>query len=224
MSRAERVEQECWKCGRRTGAALVCPRCAAIQPLPAAVDLFEVLGLPRRLEVDAAELERRYHAASRAVHPDRHQTAGERDREFSLAASAAVNRAYRTLRDPVARGRYWLELHGTTLAERNQQVPAALVAQVFETQETLAALRAAGSGPEAERLRGDVIGLRDGLAARLRALRDALESAYAGSDGVGPKALDELKRRLSEIGYLRTLLGDIEETIGEGPRGTDHRH
>ena len=85
-------------------------------------DLFQVLGLPRRLAVDRGDLDRRYHDASRVVHPDRHGTADPRTRDLSLAASAAVNRAYRTLRDPVERGRYWLELHGEPLGRDNNQV------------------------------------------------------------------------------------------------------
>src|SRR4030095_14660498 len=87
------------------GLGLVCVLCEPRQPLPAPVDLFAVLGLPRRLVVDWAELEERYHAASRIVHPDRHQAAAERRRELSLVASAAVNRAYRTLPHPGARAR-----------------------------------------------------------------------------------------------------------------------
>jgi molecular chaperone HscB len=186
--------------------------------------MFAVLGLPRRLAVDPTDLERRYHEASRSVHPDRHQTADARQRELSLAVSATVNRAYRTLRDPVARGRYWLELHGTTAGERSQQVPPALVAEVFETQEHLEALRQAGVGPEAGRLRDEVVALRDGLAARLEALRGGLIVRYEMDGGDSRAALVELKARLSEIAYLQTLLGDVEETIGEGLRGTNHRH
>ena len=218
----EPTGRKCWKCGTEPAGALVCPACEAIQPVSASADLFAVLGLPRRLMVDAGDLERRYHQASRLVHPDRHQTAGGRERELSLAASAAVNRAYRTLRDPIGRGRYWLELHGTNVAERNQRVPPALAAEVFATQETLTAFREA-RGPEAERLRDEVRALRDGLAARLDGLRDALVASY-GAWNEDVRALDELKRRLSEIAYLRTLLGDVEETIGEGLRGTHHRH
>jgi molecular chaperone HscB len=194
-----------------------------VQPVPADADLFAILGLPRGLVIDVPELERRYHEASRLVHPDRHQTAGGRERELSLAASAAVNRAYRTLREPIARGRYWLDLHGTGVAERSQQVPPALVAEVFETQETLEALRGAAPGAARERLRGQVQALHDGLAARLDGLRGALEETYR-SWGGDAGALEALQRRLAEIAYLRTLLGDIEETIGDGLRGTHHRH
>jgi molecular chaperone HscB len=220
------VAVNCWKCAAPAGAsALVCTRCEAVQPLLPGADLFSVLGLPRRLSVDTAELERRYLAASRAVHPDRHQTATPRERELSLAASAAVNRAYRTLKDPVARGRYWLELNGARLGDEGPHVPPEIAAEVFETQEKLAELRSAGNGAESDTLRREVEAIRATFARRLDALRDGLLACYAGGNGNGAGVpLDELKRRLSEIAYLRTLLGDIEDTMGEGFRGTDRRH
>src|SRR5262249_51463951 len=154
---------------------LVCARCDAVQPLSSEVDLFAVLELPRGLALDPTDLERRYHAASRAVHPDRHQTADDRQRELSLAASAAVNRAYRPLKDPVARGRYWLELHGTRLGDQGAGVPPAIAADVFETQEKLEELRGAGAS---DALRAEVQTLRDGFAARLEALRSELLASY----------------------------------------------
>src|SRR5262249_60374987 len=101
--------QTCWRCGADGDIGLVCADCAAVQPLAPNADLFALLGLARRLDVDPRDLERRYVDLSRAVHPDRFQTGTPRERELSLAASAAVNRAYRTLRDPVARGRDWLQ-------------------------------------------------------------------------------------------------------------------
>jgi len=214
--RANTRERECWHCSGRTGLELVCLHCEAPQPLPPAADLFDVLGLPRHLVVDGSELETRYHAASRVVHPDRHQTAGERDRALSLAASAVVNRAYRTLRDPVARGRYWLELQGAPLGERNNQVPPALAALVFETQEQLEALRGTGAST-AER--GAVQMVRAELEQRVQGLVGDLESRYAEWDAGNPSApevLSELKRRLSEIAYLSTLLEDVEEALVAG--------
>jgi molecular chaperone HscB len=217
----------CWKCRATLAAhALVCPGCEAIQPL-VETDLFDVLGVPRRLALDPADLEARYHAASRLVHPDRYQTAGARERELSLVASAAVNRAYRTLRDPVARGRYWLELHGVPLGERRGGVPPALAAEVLETQETLEAYRAtAADSSEAQDRREEVRRRRDELSTRLAGLAEALAAAYRrwSDDGGGQAVLDELGGRLAEIAYLGTLLGDVEETLGEDSGGTHHRH
>jgi molecular chaperone HscB len=214
MMRAETRDRECWHCSGRAGLGLVCLHCEAPQPLPAAADLFSVLGLPRRLVVDRAGLEERYHAASRVVHPDRHQEAAERNRELSLVASATVNRAYRTLREPVARGRYWLELHDAPLGERNNQVPPALASLVFDTQEQLEALRD-GASADARRAVEEV---RVELDARVRGLVSQLEDRYAAWDAAGASSaavLDELKRRLSEIAYLSTLQEDVEQALEE---------
>src|SRR6185369_1576253 len=152
-----------------------------------------------------------YLDASRAVHPDRHQTADERTRTLSLAASAAVNQAYRTLRDPVARGRYWLELHGMPLGKDNNRVPAALAELVFETQEALEDFRSGGASRES------VATTHATLDARLQALVDDLAARYPAWDAVDPAApsvLDELKTRLSEIAYLDTLVEDVDEALG----------
>src|SRR4029077_11415228 len=101
MEAAQKTRSECWRCHAETAGALAWPGCEAVQPLGGDADLFAVLGLPRSLALDPVDLERRYHAGARAVHPDRHQTGSAEERELSLAASTAVNRAYRTLRDPV---------------------------------------------------------------------------------------------------------------------------
>jgi molecular chaperone HscB len=219
MQTAE-TRRECWQCRHEARAGLVCPACGTVQPLDPGVDLFAVLGLPRHPHVDPADVERRYHEASRAVHPDHFQTAGTRERELSLQASAAVNRAYRTLRDPVALGRYLLELAGERLGQGSPQVPPSIAVEVFETQEKLAELRAA---PEAPALRAEVGELRDRLATRLAALRAELVEQYRGWTG-GAEALHRLGERLSTIAYLSTLFGDMDDALGNGLRGTHHRH
>jgi molecular chaperone HscB len=208
---ASHQDGACWRCAAPTASALVCPACEAPQPLAPNVDLFSVLGLPRRLTVARDDLERRYLDASRVVHPDRHQTAEERTRALSLAASAAVNRAYRTLRDPIERGRYWLDLHGEALGRDNNVVPPALAELVFDTQEALESFRSNGGD------RAAVVRTHGELEARLAGLVRELESRYAAWDAADPAdaaVLAELKRRLSEIAYLATLIDDVDEAVG----------
>ncbi len=202
---------ECWRCAERTGLHLTCFACEAPQPIAPDADRFGVLGLPRRLTIARDDLERRYLDASRAVHPDRHQTSDAHTRELSLAASAAVNTAYRTLRDPVERGRYWLALHGEALGRDNNRVPPALAELVFETQEALDSFRAGAASRES------VAATHEQLAERLRELVRALEASYAewdAADPAAPAVLAELKRRLSEIAYLGTLVEDVDEALG----------
>ncbi len=101
--------------------------------------------MPRRLTIDLDALERRYHELSRKIHPDRFASKGPKMRDASLRATATLTRSYRTLRDPVARGLYWLELHGEKLAENNKRVPPELAELVFEVQEQLAEMQVLGS-------------------------------------------------------------------------------
>ena len=67
------------------------------------MNYLEVFGLPRRLAIDADELQRRFYALSRQHHPDFHQGATAEEQAKALESSALVNAAYRTLRDPIAR-------------------------------------------------------------------------------------------------------------------------
>lgn len=190
----------------------MCPACDAPQPLAPGTDLFAVLGLARNLSIDAEDLERRYHGASRIVHPDRHQTAEPRARATALELAAEVNRAYRTLRDPVARGRYWLDLHGRPLGQDNNRIPSGLAALVFETQEKLEDLRGDPS------VRAAVEAVRDELTGRVDGLENALRARYREwSDGQAESeaALAELRGRLSELAYLHTLLEDVEAALGD---------
>jgi molecular chaperone HscB len=206
-----RHDGACWRCGAHTDVPLTCPACGAPQPVERDVDRFAVLGMPRRLCVTRDDLERRYLDASRAVHPDRHQTADDRTRALSLTASAAVNQAYRTLRDPVERGRYWLELHGESLGRDNNRVPPALAELVFETQEALESFRAGSASRDA------VATTHAELDARLQSLVRDLEARFTAWDAADPDAapvLQELKRRLSEIAYLGTLVEDVDEALG----------
>jgi len=91
--------------------------------------------------LDESELTRRYYELSRRLHPDLYQTGVPQEKEASLKNTAVLTRAYRTLRDPVQRGQYWLELHGEQLGKENNKVPPKLAALVFEVQEKLAELR-----------------------------------------------------------------------------------
>src|SRR5437867_7826364 len=71
---------------------------------------FEDFGLPRRLAIDTAELQRKFYELSRRHHPDFHQTAPPEEQARELEASARLNAAYRALRDPILRVEYLVRL------------------------------------------------------------------------------------------------------------------
>jgi len=98
---------------------------------------FELFGLPLRYRIDDRSLEHTYRALQGAVHPDRYAAAGDTERRLALQASARVNEAYRTLRDPVTRAEYWLSLRGVAAAgETDTRLPVAFLSRQLERRET----------------------------------------------------------------------------------------
>ena len=136
---------QCWSCGDMR-AAHFCVSCGKLQPA-VPTDYFTFFGLPRKLNIDVAELEREFHRLSRKLHPDVYAGSGGPEAEWSLEKSSQLNDAYRTLRDPISRTAYLLKLEGVQLEEQSksatdkaretgqekkQVVPPDLLEEVFE--------------------------------------------------------------------------------------------
>src|SRR5580692_9129978 len=97
------------------------------------MDYFEFLDLPRNLTIDAKDLEKRFYALSRQLHPDLHSRKSPAEREQAEESTAVLNDAYRTLRDPVKRAEYLLKLEGFDIGEQTtKDVPPELLEEVFE--------------------------------------------------------------------------------------------
>ena len=132
-----------------------CEACGKVQP-PAPVDYFTFFGLPRKLNLDVAALEKDFYELSRKLHPDLNARAGSQEQEWSLQQSSLLNDAYRTLKDPIKRTQYLLKLEGVELEEQSksateqarstgeikkQIVPPDLLEEVFELNMQLEELR-----------------------------------------------------------------------------------
>ncbi len=166
------------------------------------------------LTIDVDALEHRYHELSRKIHPDRFASKGVAARDASLRATATLTRSYRTLRDPVARGLYWLELNGEKLAENNKRVPPELAELVFEVQEQLAEMQLADPEDAHERAT-QVAARRVQLQFTMDEKMAELDQNFAKWDQPGQeKVLTlELKAILSSIAYLRTLIRDVDRAL-----------
>ena len=118
---------------------------------------FELFGLAPAYALEAEALEKRYREIQAEVHPDRFAHAGDAERGASLQWTTRVNEAYRTLRDPVQRGRHFLELHGVDVAfETNTQMPTDFLMRQLELREELEAATGKKDPSRLERLRADL--------------------------------------------------------------------
>jgi molecular chaperone HscB len=164
-------------------------------------DLFAVLGLEPRFDVDAQQLEQAYLARSREVHPDRFATAPAAERVVALGKSMAVNEAYKTLKRPVARAEYLLARAGQGIGD-HERVDVSFLAEVLELREELAAARAAG---QLDR----VATLEQAMKARHAALVAELAPAFAVAD------LARAKRVAIELRYVARYLEECDAALDE---------
>jgi molecular chaperone HscB len=111
LAGADQQETRCWLCQKPTSVrSLFCANCGAIQPVRA-LDHFTRLGVERRIDVDSELVDRQYAALKRTLDPARFALRGLGERGHAAKQLEAIDEAYRTLRDPMKRGRYWLALH-----------------------------------------------------------------------------------------------------------------
>src|SRR5439155_15856179 len=101
---------------------------------------FELFGLPERFVVDAAALEARYRELQREVHPDRFAAAPEIERRASMQRATRVNEAYQTLKSPLRRAVYILQLRGVDPEfETNTAMPAEFLMEQMSWRERIEA-------------------------------------------------------------------------------------
>ncbi len=80
---------------------------------------FEVFNLPPKLALDTAALEKSFYRLSRDFHPDRFASKPAEEQAEATEKSSLLNDAYRTLRDPIRRTEYLLELEGVEMEEQS---------------------------------------------------------------------------------------------------------
>jgi molecular chaperone HscB len=159
-------------------------------------NFFSLLGLPESCSVDEALLDRNYRQLQTQWHPDRFAAAPQAERLAAVQQASLINDAYSTLKTPLRRAEYLLQLNGVDPHKgdnKTLQDGAFLVAQLEQREEL-----------------EDMLASRDerGLARlqqRTRADQDAIwrqfgESCEAGRFNVALTAFQKLQF-LTKLGY-----------------------
>jgi len=230
----------CWSCGAMR-AAHFCQQCGKVQP-PAPVDYFTFFGLPYKLNLDTATLEREFYSLSRHLHPDINAVSSTREQEWSLEQSSQLNDAYRTLKDPITRTEYLLRLQGVRLEEQSQSateearrtgakkaaVPPDLLEQVFELAMQIEEARMNKKLGEPDRtLELELRDTKKHLHAKYDGMMQELHTAWNEWDILVERArdgsnileddrlatCDKLLDVLNRRKYLQNLLRDVEEVL-----------
>ena len=116
-------------------------------------DFFSLFGLPRRFDIDRPALEAAYHELHARVHPDRHAHLPDADKRRAMQWATRVNEAFRTLRSPLPRALYLLELAGVDVGlETNTAMAPAFLIEQMEWREAVEEAREAADGEALESL------------------------------------------------------------------------
>lgn len=228
------VRAVCRSCGKPLEAtAALCAECGKVQPASVVHDYFAVFGLPRKLAIDTAELERNFYKLSRKLHPDVYARASIQEQQWSLEQTSLLNDAYRTLKNPIARTEYLLKLEGRPIASEEQttqhdkpkdsRAPTDMLEEVFELNMQLEEMRMNRKmGEDDPTLRGDLENARKQFAGQLAALDEELKvhwrqwdaaveaDAAQGAEPVKDKMFALLDRRR----YIRNLVRDVNDALG----------
>jgi molecular chaperone HscB len=202
---------------------------------------FTQFGLPRHLNIDTAALEKAFYSQSRKLHPDRFASRPPSEQEAALAASSRLNDAYRTLRDPIARTEYLLQLEGIQLeeqsraatdaaraagTEKKQVAPPDLLEEAFELNMQLEEMRMAkqmgDDDPQStSETRSDLEAARTKFTAMLDESQQQLEALWskwdAAEDANDSAARDTAKQEmialLNRRSYIRNLVRDVNAAL-----------
>ncbi len=210
-------DHQCWNCGehspsQKAARSLFCQFCNSLQaPSP---DYYRFFGLPKTLAIDSDNLQRTFYQMSRLLHPDRYGRRPERERNYSLEATAILNDGYRTLRDPVRRAEYILNENGFHVGEqRSNEVPPELLEEVFELNMMLDELK---SGDES--VVGQLDEARQRFLAMLSEIDGELDTAFRDHDNAPEsearlKVLKTIRGILHRRRYIQNLVGEVDRQL-----------
>lgn len=163
-------------------------------------DPFAIFDIDRQLDVDLADLERRYLKLSRQCHPDRYRGLAQADCVAVLQRAANLNDAFAVLRDPWQRARTLLELQQPGVLERHKQLDPDFLFEALDEAETVAAADAAALPT-----------LRQQVAANVEASFRAIAAALQRGDTA------DAARRFHQAKYHRKALADLDARLQPEP-------
>ncbi|CAO3563927.1 unnamed protein product [Mortierella alpina] len=140
---AKRPEtRACWKCGSAVPfLAFQCTNadCKVVQTLPPGANYFEILGLGPEptFDIDVKDLRIKFFKIQQQIHPDSYSQNTNGDQVYAQQQSSLINKAYATLKEPLSRANYILEVLGAPIHETESLDETELLMEVMEARELL---------------------------------------------------------------------------------------
>ncbi|KAF9201884.1 hypothetical protein BGZ49_007923 [Haplosporangium sp. Z 27] len=134
--------RSCWKCSTPVPyLTLICtnPDCKSVQSPAPSANYFEILGLSPEptFDVDLKDLRIKFFKIQQQIHPDSFNQSANRDQIHAQQQSSLANKAYSTLKSPLSRANYILDILGSPIQEAESLDEPELLMEVMEARELL---------------------------------------------------------------------------------------
>lgn len=162
---------------------------------------FELFGLPDTFELDGQKLAEAYKQLQSQVHPDKFTHLSEVEQRVAMQWSTRINEAYQTLKAPLSRAIYLLDLQGIqALAPEQTQLPPMFLMQQIEWRESLYAAQQKKNLPALQIVEGEINTTAQSLLEQLTVELDVKKDNVAAAKSVRQlKFIDRIREEINDI-------------------------
>ena len=173
-----------------------------VNGLDFAADHFALFGLPRAQAVDAPALESRFREIQGEVHPDKHAHGSDAAQRQAMQWATRVNEGYQTLKAPLSRARYLLQLLGhDAQVESNTAMPLEFLVAQMELREAVAEAKVGADDTALDGLRRNLVAAMKLEYHRLQELIDVRQD-YVDAAGL-----------VRQLMFQEKLLHEIDDAL-----------
>ncbi len=191
------TKMKCWNCKNDINdlASGFCHSCNIIQT-PYPITHFSRLGIPEDFDLGLKKLDLAYFSLQSKLHPDRFTNKTETEKKFSIEQSIALNQAYETLKNPLNRAEYMLQLRGIIVnSDKANTHPSQEILETIMQQREQAAM-----AKSTEEVRSLII----------NAVEEKLSCINTLKNDFNQGKLDNAAQNVIKLKYLEKLLEDLK--------------
>ena len=173
-------------------------------PLKLSSNFFEIFSIAVGWQISIRDLDTRYRQLQLEFHPDRYASAGQTEQRLAVQTASLINQAYDTLKSPLKRAQYLLELNNID-ADQDSHITSdsAFLMRQMALREALSDIREAAEPLQSlEQLRADVEQSYDKE-------QKQFHSQYRAN------ALDDAFNTVAKMHFSAKLLDEIEQLEAE---------
>jgi len=172
-------------------------------------NFYQLFDMPVAYEIDMDHLQQHYRTLAQSAHPDKFASAGDQERRISMQQTSWINKAFQTLKDPIERAVYVLQMKGVDVRLENETtMDAGFLMQQMELREAL----------EDVRKQSDPLAFLDAELAKVKSSMQELSRQF--SLAYQSDAVNEAKEYLRKMQFMQkarkesdTLMAKIEDEL-----------